>query len=245
LPSLEGGVLQPGTNPRNTDTDPFAVLGNREARSAEMYLTYDPTGATQFYDWDNEWREDAKFAFNIGGTYTEFPTRTDSSLFFLEAAGRNVPFGRGFEAEDVWGISSRIVMNPNPNARYIFRLMRGFEQASGNPGGINNGTADYFQFHWKAEWKRKHTFSGYYMKDAFGPYDFFRQFNLQYPEQIQLDYSMLLGGAGTQFGSVQDEERATRIGIRTQYRSFQEGNETFEQDGDYIFQTILYFTYQF
>ncbi len=242
LPSIQNGILQPGTQPRDTDTDPFAVLGNREARSGELYLTYDPTGATQFYDWDNDWREDAKFAFNIGGTYTSFPTRTDSYLFFFEPSGTNVPFGQGLPSEDVWAASSRIVMNPSPNARYIFRLVRGFEQSTGNPNG---GTADFFQFHWKAEWNRKHRFSGYYMHDAFGPYDFFRQFNITFPEQIELDYSMLLGGSGMQFGSVQDEERATRIGIRTQYRSLDPSNETFEQNGDAIFQTILYFTYQF
>ena len=242
LPEISGGVLSPGTQPRDTDTDPFAVLGNREARSAEMYLTYDPTGATQFYDWDNDWREDAKFAFNIGGTYTEYPTFTDSYLFFFEPAGQNVPFGTGLPAEDVWAASSRIVMNPNPNRRYIFRLVRGFEQSTGNPNG---GTADFYQFHWKAEWNRKHTFSGYYMKDAYGPYDFFRQFNITFPEQVELDYSMLLGGSGMQFGSVQDEQAATRIGIRTQYRSLDENNETFETNGDYIWQTILYFTYQF
>ena len=133
-------------------------------------------------------------------------------------------------------------MNPNPNRRYIFRLVRGFEQSTGNPNG---GTADFYQFHWKAEWNRKHTFSGYYMKDAYGPYDFFRQFNITFPEQVELDYSMLLGGSGMQFGSVQDEQAATRIGIRTQYRSLDENNETFETNGDYIWQTILYFTYQF
>ncbi|NNL47617.1 MAG: hypothetical protein HKO76_04560, partial [Acidimicrobiia bacterium] len=83
-PEIIDGVLMPGIDQRDTDTDAFAVLGNREARSAEVYLTYDPTGATQFYDWDNDWREDAKFAFNIGGTYTEYPTNTDAYLYFYE-----------------------------------------------------------------------------------------------------------------------------------------------------------------
>jgi len=240
-PSSGGGILNPGINPRDTDTDPFAVLGNREARSAELYLTYDPTGATQFYDWDNDWREDAKFAFNIGGTYTEYPTRTDSYLFFFEPAGGNVPFGQGLPAEDVWGVSSRIVMNPNRNQKYIFRLVRGFEQSTGNPNG---GTRKYSQLHWKAEFKRKHTFAGYYMKDAWGPYDFYRQFNITFPEQIKLDYSIRLGTSG-QLGSVEDEDRATRVGIRALYRSLDEANETFDVEGDYTFMTVLYFTYQF
>ena len=240
-PASGAGILVPGISPRNTDDDPFAVLGNREARSAEMYLTYDPTGATQFYDWDNDWREDAKFAFNIGGTYTEYPTPTDSYLFFLDIAGRNVPFGAGLPPEDVWGVSSRIVMNPNRNQKYIFRLVRGFEQTAGTPQG---DPADYFQFHWKAEFKRKHVFEGYFLKDAWGTYDFFRQFNLQYPEQYKLDYSVKLGAFG-QIGSVDDENRATRVGIRALYRAIDESNEEFEITGDYEYLVAAYFTYQF
>ena len=240
-PSISGGVLNPGLGPRNTDDDPFAVLDNREARSAEVYLTYDPTGATQFYDWDNDWREDARFAFNIGGTYTEYPTPTDSYLFFLDIAGRNVPFGRGLPPEDVWGVSSRIVMNPNRNQKYIFRLVRGYEQTAGTPNG---DPADYFQFHWKAEFNRKHVFEGYFLKDAWGTYDFFRQFNLQYPEQYKLDYSVKLGTFG-QIGSVDDENRATRIGLRALYRAIDESNEEFEITGDYEYLVAAYFTYQF
>ncbi len=243
LGSFEGGVFTPGLTPRNTDDDPFAVLGNREARSAELYLTYDPTGATQFYDWDNDWREDAPFAFNIGGTYTEYPTATDSYLFFYVPQGLNLPFGVGLPPTDVWGISSRIVMNPTRNQKYILRLVRGFEQSSGTPLGDN---ADYFQFHWRAEFMRKHYFEGYFMKDAWGPMDFHRQFNTQFPEQIKLDYSLLLGTSGW-LGSVEDERRATRLGLRTIYRSYdEEDNEfAFMENGDYEFMTVLYFTYQF
>ncbi len=242
LPETSGGILVPGLTPRNTDDDPFAVLGNREARSAEVYLTYDPTGATQFYDWDNDWREDAKFAFNIGGTYTEYPTPTDSYLFFFEPLGRNLPFGVGLPAVDVWGVSSRIVMNPTRNQKYIFRLVRGVEQSSGTPVGDK---ADYYQFHWRAEFNRKHYFEGYYMKDAWGPMDFHRQFNVQFPEQIKLDYSVLLGTSGW-LGSVEDERRATRLGIRTIYRGYDETNEDlFDVNGDFEFLTVVYFTYQF
>ena len=240
-PSSQGGLLNPGISPRNTDSDPFAVLGNREARSAELYLTYDPTGATQFYDWDNDYREDAKFAFNIGGTYTEFPTATDSHLFFYPPTQANAPFGVGLPTEDVWGVSSRMVFNPNPNAKYIVNLIRGFNQSPKSPIG---GTRKYSEFHWKSEFKRKHVFEGYFKKDAWGPYDFHKDFNLTFPEQIKLDYSVRLGAVG-QLGSVADEDRATRLGIRALYRSFDEENDELETDGDYIFSTVFYFTYQF
>ena len=242
-PSSADGVFSPGTNPRNTDEDPFAVLGNREARSGELYLTYDPTGATQFYDWDNDWREDAKFAFNVGGTYTQYPTPTDSYLFFFEPARQNVPFGEGLPKEDVWGVSSRMVFNPNPNRKYIIKLIRGFDQSTGSPNG---GTRDFYQVHWKTEFNRRHVFSGFFMKDAWAPYDFYRQFNITFPEQVKLDYSILLGGSGAQFGSVDDENRATRLGIRALYRSLDaENGRELEFNGDYLFMTVVYFTYQF
>ena len=90
-PSIDpDGTLYPGTSPRDRDNDPFAVLGNREARSAEVFFTWDPTGATPFYDWDNDWREDAKFAFNVGGNYTEFPTPTDAYRLIVTGVGQKV-----------------------------------------------------------------------------------------------------------------------------------------------------------
>jgi hypothetical protein len=239
-----GGVLNPGTSPRDQDSDPFAVLGNREARSAELYLTWDPTGATPFYDWDNEWREDAKFAFDIGGTYTEFPTFTDSYQFYFAPGKTNAAFGVGLPAEEVWGVSSRMVFNPNRNAKYIVKLIRGFDQSTGDPDG---GTRDYWEMHWKALFKRKHMVSGYFMKDAWGPYDFYRQFNITFPEQLKLDYSYLLGSNGL-LGSVGDEDRATKIGVRALYRTPDENSPDDEYlDGlnDWTAMVVVYFTYQF
>ncbi|MGB5439494.1 MAG: hypothetical protein WBN90_07590, partial [Gammaproteobacteria bacterium] len=84
-----------GVGPRNTDDDPFAVLGNREARSAELVYTYDPTGGTYFYDWNNDDKEDAGLAFNLVASYTDYPTATDSYQFFFEPTGNNAAFGVG------------------------------------------------------------------------------------------------------------------------------------------------------
>jgi hypothetical protein len=243
-PSGGGGVLNPGINPRDTDNDPFAVLGNREARSAEMFLTYDTTPATPFYDWDNEFREDAKFAMNIGGTYTEYPTFTDANLFFFAEGNTNASFGAGLPAEDVWTVSSRMVFNPDQGAKYILDLVKGFNQSTGNPTG---GTRDYFTISAKARLKNKHTISGYFKKDAWGPYDFHRQFNAVYPEQFMFDYSMRLGNSGV-VGSIEEEGRATQVGIRMLYRAYDE-EESIDFDaeliGDYQWSTLLYFTYQF
>ncbi len=255
-PSIEptiqpGGVLSPGLSPRNQESDPFAVLGNREARSAEIFLTYDPTGATPFYDWDNEWREDAKFAFDIGGTYTEYPTITDSYQFFYAPTESNAAFGVGLPAEDVWGISSRMVFNPSRDAKYIIKLVRGFDQSTGAPGDTS-GEAEYaprkyWEVHWKALLKRKHMISGFFMKDAWGPYDFYRQFNITFPEQFKLDYAYLLGSNGLMNSAV-DEDRSTKIGARFHYRTSDQnspGDEYLEGTNDWTSMIVVYFTYQF
>ncbi len=236
------GDLFPGLNTRDRDNDPFAVLDNRKAKSAELIVTWDPTGATPFYDWDNDWREDAGFAFNLGANYTEYPTFTDAHLFFFAEGGVNASFGEGLPAEDVWTVSSRMVFNPNRYAKYITTLIKGFNQSSGNPTG---GTRDYFELHGKAILGGKHIISGYFKKDAWGPYDFHRQFNAVYPEQYKIDYSMMLGNSGG-LGSGLDEDNATQIGIRALYRGYDQYSIDFDElVGDYQFQTVLYFTYQF
>ena len=243
-PEIIDGILYPGTNPRNRDADPFAVLGNREARAAEIYFTWDPTGATPYYDWDNEWREDAPFAIDFGGTYTEFPTFTDSYQFFFAPTESNASFGQGLPAEDVWTVSSRVTFNTKNRTKLIFKGLRGFQQSTGNPNG---GTRDFWELHGKAVWGGKHTLSGYFLKDAWGPYDFYRQFNVTFPEQIKLDYSYLLGPGYSAIADRVSEDHATKIGVRALYRSFGEGSEAEEEypGSDYIFSINVYFIYQF
>ena len=242
-PDGGGGILNPGINPRDTDNDPFAVLGNREARSGEIFLTYDTTPATPFYDWDNEFREDAKFAMNIGGTYTEYPTFTDANLFFFEQGNTNASFGAGLPSEDVWTVSSRMVLNPSQGAKYIFDLVRGFNQSTGNPEG---GTRDHYEFSAMARLNNKHVISAYYKKDAWGPYDFHRQFNAVYPDQYMLDYSILLGSGGV-INSFEAEDEATQIGVRALYRGYDEESIDYNPEfvGDNQWSVLFYMTYQF
>ncbi len=238
------GTLNPGTSPRDRDTDPFAVLNNREAQSGEIYVTWDPTGATPFYDWDNDWREDAKFAFNLGGTYTRFPTATDANLFFFEPSGSNASFGRGLPAEDVWSVTSRMVFNPSRGQRYILSLARGFDQSTGDPEG---GTRKFFDISGRAFIGRNHLISAYFKKDNWGPYDFQRQFNIVYPEQYMFDYAFLLNGTSS-VRSIVDEVSATRIGFRTTVRFLDEDSpedEFLKGENDYIFLALLYLTYSF
>ena len=87
----------------------------------------------------------------------------------------------------------------------------------------------------------RHIFQGYFKQDAFGPYDFHRQFNVTFPEQFKLDYTFLMD-------SRRNEMTSTQIGIRALYRSLDENSPGDEfQDGlnDYIFQTVAYIEYRF
>jgi len=230
--------LFPGLSPRNRDDDPFAVLDNREARAYELFLTYDPTGATGFYQWDNDWREDAKFAFNIGGNYTELPTFTDSYQFFFEPTGTNPPFGVGLPPEDTWELSSRIVYNPSRNVRSIFRLRRAFLQPTGDPEG---GTRKFWELNAKFVVGARHIISGYFKKDAWGAYDFQRQFNITFPEQFKLDYSILLD-------QKRDENTSSHIGIRGLYRTSDENSPVDEfllGQNKYRYQVVFYYVFNF
>jgi hypothetical protein len=90
-----------------------------------------------------------------------------------------------------------------------------------------------------------HTIAAYFKKDGWGPYDFQRQFNLVFPEQVMLDYSIRLKGGIV--GSDVDALKSTQVGLRTLYRSYDDNSLTYEPElvGDYQWSTLLYFTYSF
>jgi hypothetical protein len=232
------GTIDPGVTPRNTDDDPFAVLDNREAKSAEIIYTYDPTGATPFYNWDNDWREDARFAFNIGANYTNFGSATDSYLFFFEPTGDNAAFGEGLEDQNVWQVWSRMVFNPSSRTRIITRLLAGNQQADGSPEG---DARTFYEAEGKLVFDRRHILEGYVKKDAWGLYDFYEQFNITFPWQYKLDYSYLLDNK-------RDEKTSSKVGIRGLFRTTDENSpddEYRDGDNDYTFETILYFQWAF
>ena len=91
---------------------------------------------------------------------------------------------------------------------------------------------------------------GYYLKDAWGPYDFYRQFNVVFPDQFKLDYSILLGGNVGSFSDLVSETEATKIGFRAIYRTG-DPNAVPPDDidpiteGDHVWMALIYFTYQF
>lgn len=237
-PYIEGTELFPGLSPRNRDNDPFAVLDNREAISGEFFITYDPTPASYFYAWDSDKREDAGFAFSIGGNFTRYETVTDANLFFYQDGNTNAPFGSGMPKEDLWLAKGKFMMNPNNSLKIISNLEVGKQQASGNPDG---DSPEYISLDAKFVINNKHYISGYAKKDAWGPLDWYRQFNITFPYQFSLDYSVLID-------NILDETISSRIGLRTLFRSLDEtspGNESDLVNNDYEFQTGLYYRFEF
>ncbi len=232
-----GSVLTPGIDVRNTDDDPFAVLGNRAAQSAEIYLTYDPTPGTYFYDWDNDLREDAKFAFNIGLTATHYDQATDAALFYFEEGERNATFGAGQEADDVWLLKSKMVFNHKPGYKSVINLEAGKQQ----PTGIPAAASEYYSLQGKLILDNKHILSATFKKDAWGRYDYERQFNFKYPEHLELGYTRLLG-KGVK------EKNASKVGIKALYRTLDENSDpTYYQDGknDHMLEVQTFFEYKF
>ena len=255
-PSTGGGALDPGINPRNRDDDPFAVLDNREALSGEAFLTFDPTPDTFFYRWDRDTREDAPFAFNIGANFTRYDTDTDAYLFFFEEGATNAAFGEGLPAEDVWKALSTIVWNPTTDLKIITDLEAGFQQSTGAPDGESSltgsvsETRNYYQIEAKAVINQKHIIEGYIKKDAWGEYDFYRQFNITYPYQYKLDYSILIDNLmGEIFsGDLGNKLLSSRIGIKGLYRTLNENSPGDEYDfglNKYMFEISAYYIIEF
>jgi len=237
-PETVGTNLNPGVSPRDTDSDPFAVLDNREATSAELIFTYDPTPATWFYDWNADLLEDASFAYNIGLTATHYGTDTDAYLFFFEEGGTNASFGEGLVAEDVWLLKSKMIFNPRRGLKTIFNAYGGAKQSSGQPG---QDTVEFFSFDTKIVVDKTHIYSAIVRVDDFGPYDFQEQFNIVYPLQLELEYTRLLD-------QLRDEQRSSQFGVVLFYRTLDElspADEYENGENDYMFELQTYFKVSF
>ena len=242
-PVTTGTELFPGLNPRNRGDDPFAVLDNREALSGEIFFTYDPTPLTDFYHWDNDNREDAPFAMNIGFNYTEYSTPTDSYQFFYQEGNFNAAFGQGLVEKDVWKAISRIVINTESDMKFVNHLEAGFQQSDGGAGS----TRKYYSLEFDIDVRDRHTLAGYIKKDQWGPYDFFRQFNVTYPWQFKLDYMYKLHHLLQKY--VADRlGRSAGIGVMGLYKTLDENSPKDEYengDNDYIFEVGTYLSFEF
>lgn len=240
-PTVVGTTFTPGVDPRNRQDDPFAVLGNRECFSGEFIFTFDPTPATYFYHWDNDKREDAKFAFNLGFNYAYYPAITDSYTYFDQSAQKTNGYGFGYPEEDmVWKALSKLVFNPTKTLKMIYKLEAGFQLSNGFPGTPYR-LGKYYSLNLDFRFFRKYFIKGFVKKDAWGPYDYHREFNVTYPWQWMLDFCVLID-------NIMDYKLSSKIGIKYNHRmmnKYSPGDEYKNGKNKQMFEITTYYVLSF
>jgi len=223
---IPADVPSPG-RPRNILSDPFAVRGNRETVGGELLVTYDPTPATWFWQWDNDVREDASLAASVGFVYRHLPTTMDVSNFIAEDGVTVYAFGAAPPPEDLWELNARLVSRVGPTARVVSHCYFGKVQPSGyDPTEADltlNRTIERFGADARLTQGPLAVEASAKFND-WGPYDYHRDFNLTFPVQVSGDVSYSLGSPRW-FGYAQ-----TRIGVRGTWRSMDEHSPRYDAE---------------
>ena len=204
---IPAGAPSPAT-PRNVLDDPFFVRANREMLAGELLLTWDPTPATWFYQWDNDAREDAPLAANLGLTVRRLPTTMDAGVSFLADGRTPFAFPGATPPRTLWELRSRVVAHPGRNLRLVATLYGGTAEPNGDDTRLVTRTgADLraVKGHLRLMAAIKHN--------DFGPFDYHRDFNLTYPRQLMADVGYVLGTPQWL------DTPETRIGVRATWRT--------------------------
>jgi hypothetical protein len=231
---IPGDAPDPGrprnllVNPFTGKSDPFAVLGNREMTGGELLLTYDPHPATWFYAWDNDRREGARFAFNLGFVYRDMPTTRDALVFYDTDGITQFPFAGAAPGRTEWEIHSRIAGRLGQQTRLVANIYGGMAEPNGwvffddeiAAGSIEargvtekvNRIIHRYGVDARITY-RSLAVQGMVKINDWGVYDYHRDFNSTFPLQLVGDVSWSLGQPAW-FGLPN-----TRIGIRGLYRT--------------------------
>jgi beta-galactosidase len=196
---------------RNILDDPFAVRANREMQAAELLITYDPTPATWLWAWDNDLREDARFAGSIGYVFRHMPTTMDAATGILEDGVTPFAFERSTPARDLWELQGRAVSRLGPSLRVVAHAYVG----TGEPNSDDPRRVDRFGGDIRVAGSDLVLTAAAKFND-WGPYDYHRDFNLTFPVQLTGDVSHTLGAP------LWLDQHQTRIGMRGTWRSLDE-----------------------
>ncbi len=194
--------------PRNIIDDPFAVRANRETYGGELLLTYDPTPATWMYAWDNDQREDANFAANLGFTYKRYPTTRDANIGILGDGRTTFAFPGATPARDLWELRSKVVTRLASDMRLIGNYYFGLAEPNGDSQRLVRRYGGDIRLV-----KSQFKLVGAAKFNDFGPYDYHRDFNLTFPIQLMGDLSYVLGTPRWM------EAENTRFGVRATWRT--------------------------
>ncbi len=204
-----------GVRPRNLLEDPFWVRGSRETIGFELMLSYDPTGTTWAWAWDNVVKEDADIAAWVNFVYRILPTSQDAGVGVAEE-GFLFAFPGAPPAKNLWEVRGRVIMNPTTNNHIVVNGYGGIKQSTGDDARtIKAGGAD-------VRWTYKRlNVAGFVRINDWGPFDFQRDFNQTFPVQ-------LLGDVSYSLATPQWFVRAfTRLGAAFQYRTLDENSPRF------------------
>jgi hypothetical protein len=188
---------------RNILRDPFIVRGNRETIAGELMLVYDPTPATWLWAWDNDLRENAPLAASLDIVFRHMPTTLDAAIFFAPDGVTQYAFPSGAGAADVWELNARVVSAPRADLRLVAHAYAGNQQPNGDSGRQPHRYGGDFRVTWQSL-----AVTGFARFNDWGPYDYYRDFNMTFPLQLQGDVSYNLGPARWLW------QQQTRVGLR-------------------------------
>lgn len=223
------GWYTPGLTPRNIVDDPFVVGANRETVGAELLLVWDPTPGSWFWAWDAAQHEDARFAAALDLIYRHQPTSRDATLGFTED-GTLFTFASAPPAADVWDATLRVISVPAPDLRILGTLYAGQTQSTGDDARLVLRYGAEAAVWWRAT---ALTVAG--RVNDYGPYDYYRTFNLTYPLQGSVDLSTGLNGFRLPLSG-------TRLGVRVKGRThdaFSPDAETLGEGSEFEAATYL------
>ncbi len=225
---------------RHSLTDPFYVFHNRETIETEFVITYDPTGATWFHDWNSFDIEDARFAASASVIYTIFAGSTDKGIYrryedpttketlILDQFATGLP-----EAWHLWAAQIRLIANPLPLFRIGLEYHIGHEQSLGQDtrlvtymGGALQLLYDRVSLDSMVEW------------NGWGPEPWYREFNVTYPWQWKVDVSY-------GFDMPKFLESSAKIGLFWEGRTFDQHSGAGEPKDGYQMEVGLYVSIYF
>ncbi len=194
--------------PRNQLADPFFVRANRETMGGELLLTWDPTPATYMHQWDNDQREDARFAMSGAFMYRRFPTTMDAAIGILADGRTTFAFPGATPARSLWEVRTRMISRIGRDTRFIVNAFGGTAEPNGDsPRLVKRYGGDL-----RLQSGPVKVITSARVND-FGPYDYHRDFNLTFPQQFMTDVAYVFGKA--QWFDVPETKFGVRGTLRT------------------------------
>ena len=233
--------------PRNLEVrhDPFAVRSNRETVGAELLIGYDPTPATWMWAWDNDVREDAKFAASLDFVYRHLPTTMDAGTYIPKADPTQpwtlapAAFPGATPPRDLWEVRARVVSRLGTAGRVAGSAFVG----DGEPNGENKRLVRRWGGEARLAWKSV-AVSGSARFNDWGPYDYHRDFNLTFSSQYSCDVGYTLGSPRWLSTTPQ-----TSVGVRGLYRTLDQYSPRYnppagtgDEGSEWEFRSYLNFT---